>query len=168
MPNITEKEFINYISKVDKPRHTKQPSIKVEKIYDSIPSTYWKEHGYKKITRELFSSILKEFGKVSIDFWLHGYDLIFPCKLGRLCLVDVHKKIYINKNNKVVSNMKIDWNTTMKLWYKDEGAFKNKTIIRFDTDKITTFNYNKSTAEYRNKQFYKVFIKRRLLNNILK
>lgn len=164
---MTEQEFATNISKKKGKRHTKTNSTRIEKVYDSIPYRTWKTQGYKKPNRRLFAAILKEFGKVSIDFWLHGYDLIFPCQLGRLCLIDISKNITIDNKGKATSNMKTDWKTTLKLWNEDEEAYNKKIIIQYDRDKITSFSYNKGAAVYKNKQFYHVFIKRSLLTSIL-
>lgn len=57
-------------------------------------------------------------------------------------------------NGKLVYNNPIDWDATLRLWYKDEEAFKEKIVIKREIENIYFVHYNKGTAIYNNKRFY--------------
>ena len=55
---------------------------------------------------------------------------MFTIKLHLLYLLrkgDVY--IGIGNDGKLKTNLPIDWNKTLELWYEDEESYKNKTLI---------------------------------------
>ena len=58
--------------------------------------------------------------------------------------------------------MPIDWDRTLKLWYEDKEAFKNKTLIKVEEKEIYKVYYNRNIAEYKNKSFYQFNINKDL------
>ena len=65
-------------------------------------------------------------------------------------------------NGKLVNNLPIDWDTTLKLWAEDEESYKNRTIIKLEEDEIFIINYSKRTAIYNNKIYYQFNVNRKL------
>ena len=65
-------------------------------------------------------------------------------------------------NDKLVSNLPVDWDATLKLWAEDEKYYKNRTVVRLEEDDIFIINYNKKTAIYNNKMFYQFNVNRKL------
>ena len=57
-------------------------------------------------------------------------------------------------DGKLVTNLPIDWDATLKLWYEDEEAFNNKTLVRIENEEVFKVYYNKKEANYNNKSFY--------------
>ena len=47
-------------------------------------------------------------------------------------------------NGKLVYNNPIDWDATLRLWYKDEEAFKEKIVIKREVENIYFVHYNLS------------------------
>ena len=58
--------------------------------------------------------------------------------------------------------MPIDWDRTLKLWYEDEEAYKNKTLIKIEEKEIYKIFYNRNLADYTNKSFYQFNFNREL------
>ena len=76
----------------------------------------------------------------------------------------------IDENGNVKTNLPIDWDSTLKLWYEDEESYKNKTLLRLDEHEIYKVLYNQENANFNNRSFYEfVFnkdLKLRLKHNI--
>lgn len=104
-----------------------------------------KETDYRKIINALNQSLQ--------DQLLSGKDMKFPERLGR---VEVRKyKTFVNlEEDKIKTNLAVDWDKTLRLWYEDEEACDNKTLIRCETDEKFRIIYNKRKAKYNNKVFY--------------
>ena len=58
------------------------------------------------------------------------------------------------KNGKLVTNLPVDFDKTIRLWYEDEEAHKNKTVVRFEAREGFKIRYDKNMANYNNKIFY--------------
>ena len=75
-------------------------------------------------------------------------------------------------DGKLVTNLPIDWDKTLKLWYDDKESYDKKTLIKMEESEIFKVYYNKSRAEYNNKSFYQFKvnreIKKELKHNIKK
>ena len=92
----------------------------------------------------------------------------------RNCIKKLPKQIELI-NNKIQTNLPIDWDTTLKLWASDKEAYDNKTLIRLEEAEIFRVFYDKSKALYNNKSFYsfnlnrvvKLSLKRKLKEGVL-
>ena len=84
-----------------------------------------------------------------------------------MCEEPVYVKIV---DGKLKIGYPINWDKTIKLWYKDEEARKNKTLLRYEPKYIYHIKYNKYHAMYENQVFYEFdvnrFIKRALVKSI--
>lgn len=73
-------------------------------------------------------------------------------------------------DNKLRINYPVNWHDTIKLWFEDEEARKNKTLLRDESREGYTIKYNKYDANYENKCFYEFavnrFIKKALKDEI--
>ena len=89
--------------------------------------------------------------------------------MGRLELRKYDARITFD-GEKVKTNLPIDWDRTLKLWYEDEEAYNNKTLVKVEEKEIFKVYYNKQLANYQNMTFYSFNInrdlKRRLKYNI--
>ena len=54
----------------------------------------------------------------------------FICKLILYAYLHIYKLKF--ENNKLVTNLPIDWDNTLKLWQEDKEAYNNKTLIRME------------------------------------
>jgi hypothetical protein len=73
--------------------------------------------------------------------------------MGRL---ELRKRINKIKfvNGKLKTNLPVDWNATLKLWYNNPSSKHKKQLVR--QENINTFSvfYNRNKANYNNKSFY--------------
>ena len=81
--------------------------------------------------------------------------------------IDITPKIV---DGKLVISKPIDWDRTLKLWYEDNEAFKQRTLVKVENNDLFKIFYNKSKAKFNNKCFYEFQvnrdIKQRLKKNI--
>lgn len=164
------KEFTNKVLKLNSSRKhkvTNSYGIKDGYRYYRRTKAYKKteyiidEHQYYKITRMV--------NKLLAESLSEGDDIILPNRMGELELRKKEANIRY-KNNKLCTNLPINWYSTLKLWYEDEEAHKNKTLVKVEEKEIYKVHYNRAVANYNNKSFYDFIInksiRQRLKNNI--
>lgn len=154
-------EFSNNIRKVRGPRKHK---IKGSYgIYDGFK--YYRKIKPKNseyvLTESQYFHITRRINRILGDKLLEGEDITFPYRLGRLEIRKEEAKIVI-KDEKIKTNLPIDWNRTLKLWYEDQESYKNKTLIRAEEKEVYRVYYNRYVAEYTNKTFYQFNVNRDL------
>ena len=70
--------------------------------------------------------------------------------------------VYDIKSGKLKVSAPIDWDRTLKLWYEDEEAYKEKTLVKVEEKEIFKVYYNKQLADYSNQVFYEFNVNREL------
>lgn len=125
-----------------------------------IKKNKWLDIG-QPITEKEFGIIIKTIDNTLQDLLIAGKDVNLPHKMGRLEIRKFKAKIS-HRDGKVFTNLPIDWKRTLELWYEDEEAHKNKTLVRFEGLDRFIFYYNKTKANYTNKCFYKFTPTRKL------
>lgn len=106
------------------------------------------------ITELQFGKIIKAINLTLQDKLLEGKDVSFPNRMGRLEIRKFKAKIeYID--NKVVTTLPVNWKETLKLWWEDEEAHKNKTLVRHEGSDRFAIYFNREYANFANKSFYK-------------
>lgn len=154
-------DFINSVRKLDKPRkHKVNNSYGVYSAYKYIRKNKWFNIG-KPLTEHEFYSIIRKVNKYLSNNLLEGNDITLPNRMGRLELRKFDAKIEF-KNNKIKTNLPIDWDKTLKLWYEDEESYKNKTLVKVEEKEIFKIYYNRQLANYNNKTFYEFNVNREL------
>jgi hypothetical protein len=150
---MTYDEFKDQIKKVSQKRVYKVTHSKgVYDAYKYIRKHQWFNIG-RPLTEKEFYSIIRTVHKYMTQEFIEGKDITFPCRMGRL-EVRKYPVSYKIKDNKLVTNLPIDWNRTLKLWYEDEEAYKNKTLIKMEEKELFKIFYNKRIANYNNKAFF--------------
>jgi Na+-transporting NADH:ubiquinone oxidoreductase subunit NqrF len=87
------------------------------------------------------------------DEILKGKEVRFPRRMGALEIRKKPTKVeYID--GEIVDNLKVDWDTTLKLWYEDKESYDNKTIIKLETDETFLVYYHKRRAVFNNRSYY--------------
>jgi len=167
--NINFKSFINNIKKVNNKRvHSVTNSYGIIDGFNFYKLIRPKDKKYI-ITISQYRSITRLINNKLRELLSLGNDIELPYNMGNL---EIRKtKIrYINKNGKYTSDNSIDWNETLKLWYKDKDSYNKKTLIRSDSNIKYLIYYNKYKAKYINKSFYKFspnrVLKKMLIHNI--
>lgn len=92
--------------------------------------------------------------------------------MGRLELRKEYRGVYINEDGTMNITYPVDWKATLKLWFEDEEARNNKTLIRRTDQWVYRIYHDKWDATFNNKMFYDFtlnrYIKQKLKNNINK
>ena len=154
-------DFLNSIKKVNEPRvHKVRGSYGVYDAYKWIRKNRWLNIG-RCLTEHEFYSIIRKVNGYLADSFLHGNDIKLPHRMGRIELRKYDVRVSFD-GEKVKTNLPIDWDKTLKLWYEDEEAYKNRTLIKMEEKEIFKVYYNKSKADYTNKSFYQFNANREL------
>lgn len=149
---MTYEEFRIGVLKANQKKH----HFKVNNSYGAKDAYRWCiKHKMidKSISEKTFRIIINAFNQSLQDQLLKGGDINLPERMGR---IEVRKyDTHINlKDGKIITNLAIDWDKTLRLWYEDEEAYNNRTLVRCETAEKFKFIYNKGKAWYNNKTFY--------------
>lgn len=162
---MTYEEFKKKVQHVTSSRkHKVTNSLGTYDAYKWIRKNNWLNIG-RSLTEHEFYSIIRKVNKYLADDFLKGYDIKLPHRMGSIELRKYDANIYI-KDGKVKTNLPIDWDKTLKLWYEDEESYKNKTLIKVEEKEIYKIYYNKRLANYNNKVFYEFNINRELKKRV--
>ena len=153
--------FVNSIKKVNEHRtHKVNNSLGVYDSYKWIRKNKWLNIG-RPLTEHEFYSIIRKVNDYLADSLLHGEDIKLPHRMGRIELRKYNARINFD-GNKVKTNLPIDWDRTLKLWYEDDEAYKEKTLVKVEEKEIFKVYYNKQLADYNNQVFYGFNVNREL------
>lgn len=167
---MEEQEFRSNIRRVTGPRaHKVRGSLGVYDAYKYYRRNKPKDKKYILTESQYFTIIRRTNELLRLEL-LEGRDLVFPCKMGRIN-IRKYPAIITTEGKKIKTNLPIDWDTTLKLWYEDEECLKKKTLVRVRVPEIFRILYDKETALYNNKSFYQFSANRelkRLLRDTIK
>ena len=162
-----EEEFKREIKGVNKTR--------VHKVNNSLGTRdafkYYRAHRPKKhdyvLTSQQFLHIVRQVNNILRDNLANGEDVVFPERMGQL---ELRKRIPSStfEDGKLKTNLPIDWDATLKLWYEDEESYKKKRLVRHEAKEVFRVFYNKYNATYDNKSFYQFNTNRELKLRIKK
>lgn len=159
-------EFRRKILKINGPRkHKINNSFGVYNAYKLIRKNKWFNIG-KPISEHDFYKIVRTVNNKLADLLSKGHDINLPCQMGRLEIRKYDARITL-QGDKVVTNLPIDWDRTLKLWSEDEEAYQKRTLIKMEEKEIFSIYYNRTKAKYENKSFFQ-FQPNRQLKQILK
>ena len=167
-----EETYQEYISK-QKGKAGRSPrkvsnSFGVYDCFKLMRKNHWYNIG-RPLKEKEFYAIIRGVNKLLADNIVNGKTVKFPCRMGVLELRK-HKAGATFIDGKLKINYPPDWSETLKLWYEDEEARRNKTILRLENPWVYSVKYLRFPATYENKMFYQfqlnTFIKRALKDNI--
>lgn len=167
------KDFKSVIQGLQNTRtHKVTNSLGSYDAYKYIRKNKWFNIG-RSLTEHEFYQIIRRINNYLAEELINGNDVIFPNRMGKLELRKRNSLPVIDKNGNLKVTYAIDWDSTLKLWYEDEEAFNNKTLVRLPERNIFRIKYNKNTANYNNKSFMefqvnrniKVRLKQKIKNN---
>lgn len=163
---MEEKEFKQSIKRVTETRKHKVTGS--WGVYDAYK--WYRKHKPKDkrfiLTESQYFAIIRRVNEALRDEFIATGDLTFPNRMGRL-EIRKYPAIITTDGKKIKTNLPIDWNATLKLWYEDEESLKDKVLVRVNIPEIFRVYYNKSKANYNNKSFYQ-FTTNRELKKLLK
>lgn len=154
-------EFRRKILKVNGPRkHKLSNSFGVYHAYKHIRKNKWFNIG-KPVSEHDFYNIIRTVNNYLAELLSMGYDIKLPCQMGRLEIRKYAASISC-RNNKLVTNLPIDWDRTLKLWAEDEESYQKRILIKMEEKEIFKVYYNRSKANYANKSFFAFDVNREL------
>ena len=146
-------QFSKDIKKVNGPRHHKV--TKSIGVYDRYK--YIRKHKWMNIPRPLteheFYTIIRQMNMALCDIIVSGSEVVLPYRMGSLELRKKPARMSI-ENGKLVTNLPIDWDATLKLWYEDKDALESQTLVKVENEDIFKVCYDKARADYTNMCFY--------------
>lgn len=149
---MTYEEFRIGVLKANQRKH----HFKVHNSYGTKDAYRWAVK-HKLIERDLsekdFRKIINGLNQSLQDQLLQGKDIVFPELMGRIEIRKYPTFVGL-EGNRIRTNMAVDWDRTLRLWYEDEEAYNNKTLVRCETKERFKFYYNKQRAKYNNKMFF--------------
>lgn len=159
-----DKEWIIFKSSIQKLNekrvHKITNSLGVYDAYKWVRKNKWLNIG-RPLTEHEFYSIIRKVNDYLADSLVRGNDIKLPHRMGRLELRKYDVRISFD-GEKVKTNLPIDWDRTLKLWYEDEEAYKNRTLVKMEEKEIFKVYYNKHLADYNNQVFYEFNVNREL------
>lgn len=114
------------------------------------------------LTESQYFAITRKVNDLLAEELIKGEDVKFPHRMGRLEIRKNDREVRIGKNGEIITNLPIDWDQTLKLWYEDEEAYKAKTLIKVDEKEVFRVYYNRGFANYNNKSYYEFQVNREL------
>ena len=154
-------DFIKEVKKVNKERHHK-----VTNSYGSKDAF----HYYRKIkpndskyvlTDCEYLNIIRQINNQLRDKLINGEDVLLPERMGRLELRKTKTNFKI-VDGKIKTNLPIDWNATLKLWYDNPVCKQKKQLVKQENTETFKVYYNRNKANYNNKSFYEFKANREL------
>ena len=139
-------------------------SVGVYTFYKRIRKNKWYDIG-RPLKEHEFYSIIRGVNNLLAEEVALGHTINFPCKMGTLELRKYHPTAKF-VNGKLRVSFPVDWDKTLKLWYTDEEAKKEKILIRLEETDVYKVKYNKYKANYENKSFYEFSVNRDLKKSL--
>lgn len=146
-------QFAKRVRNNTKRVHKVTGSLGVYDAYKYIRKNKWFNIG-RPISENHFYRIIRGVNQLLADNLIQGEDVIFPLRMGALEIRKYDTVIKLNEDGSLYTNMAIDWNATMKLWYEDEESYIKKTLVRIEEKEIFKIYYNRGKANYPNKGYY--------------
>lgn len=145
-------------------------SVGVYDMYKLARKNGWYDIG-KAVSEKDFYAIIRGINNKLAEEIALGNTVTFPSRMGRLELRK-HSCGVSFEGGKLKITYPIDWSSTLKLWYEDAEAHKEKTLVRNEEPYVFYVKYVKRNATYNNQIFYKFelnnFIRKHLKENIKK
>ena len=154
-------DFRRKILKVDKPRtHKVRNSLGTYDSYKWVRRNKWLDIG-RPVTEHEFYTIIRQVNNLLAENILRGEDIVLPHRLGTIELRKYNTRVLF-RDGKLITNLPIDWDRTLKLWSEDEEAYKERTLVKMEEKETFKVFYNKRTANYENKSFMQFEVNRDL------
>lgn len=155
----TFEEFVGKVLKKRVKKHGKVcNSFGVYDAYKIIRKNKW--YGIDRpLTEHEFYTIIRSINLLLADELSKGNEVVFPYRMGSLELRK-SKRGAAFKEGKLKISYPVDWQATLKLWYDDIEAQKDKILIRVENDTVYHIKYNKYKAVYNNKGYYQFVVNR--------
>lgn len=133
---------------------------------------FFKEMYKSDISKKKYNKIISEYNEAMGKLLIEELTHTLPNRMGKLEILKDKRKVYENKEGKIINNKPIDWKATNNLWNNNQAAKDKKILIRHENKHTNGYvfriYYNKSTANYKNKTVYSFSPIRTLKRSITK
>ena len=148
----TYTEFIARVKKLGVRKHKITGSYGV---YDAYKYYRKRKPDNKKyvLTESQYFAIIRNIHTKLIADFLKGIDIYFPCLMGQIEVRQHSIEPKLSDTGKLVYNAPIDWSKTLKLWYEQPEAYKNKILIKQENREYYSIIYSKKNAKYKNQSY---------------
>lgn len=154
---MTKEDYILAITKAATPKN-----FEVTNSY-GINDVY---HLYKgNISRKDFGMIIKEVNKRMAKVLSKGEEVILPHRMGKLELRKRETKTVI-KNDKIKTNLVVDWRKTLDLWYEDESSYESRKLVRIECPEVYKLFYNRHMVNCPNISYFEFRTNRNMKHKI--
>lgn len=161
------REFRKEVQKVNDARvHKVTGSLGSYDAYKYIRKNKWFNIG-RPLKEGEFYRIIRKINEYLAEELTKGNEVKLPHRMGTLEIRKKPSRIAII-DGQLVTNLPINWDATLKLWYEDKESFDNKTLVRVENEEIFKVYYNKKDANYNNKSFYEFRPNRQVQRNLTK
>jgi hypothetical protein len=162
---MTYEEYRDKIKKVKEPRNRR-----IKNSYYYLDA--WKYYvrttpGQHHIPYNLCCKVIRSINQYMMNTIVEEGSVKLPYGLGELTVV-VSTSTPKMKNGKLKVPNKIDWDATLKLWYEDKEAEKNKIVVRRRNSRRLIFYYIKKRHRVNNIMFYNFRFLREYVNKVVK
>lgn len=106
------------------------------------------------LTESQFYAIIRKVNQEIVDHLLTYSSVPLPFKFGELIIQKFDKTPRINERGELVHNTCIDWGETLRLWYEDDEAFREKTLVYMTTTSQYKVLFYKAKAMFPYQGFY--------------
>lgn len=120
-----------------------------------------RERSYYKMNEYQYYKLIRTVNEYLVDLLFSNARVELPDGLGELLVLNKPAKVSF-KDGKLITNRPVNWDATLRLWFEDPQAEKNKTLVRWDTDNVVNIVYRKTKSSFKNKSFYEFQVIRRI------
>lgn len=128
--------------------------------YKDIRKEKWFNIG-RPVKEKEFYAIIRSMNNILADKIANGETIVFPARMGKIELRKMEKGATI-VNGKLRVTYPVNWEETIRLWFEDEEARKNKTLLRDENKYVYRTKYGKYNATYENKIFYQFVLNKKI------
>lgn len=158
-----EKSFSEFLRDTVKAKEPKKIGKKKGSmdLYRHYVNTDKTKDGSFNIPYKLWSAILKDWSEFFFEELFNTGEFNLPFACGSFYVI---KRSYKPKmiNGELIYNAPVDWGRTMKLWYRDPEAKKNKVLVKIEpcTKYLIRFKMARKRQSSPNKFYYSGVVSR--------
>lgn len=159
-----DKSFEDFRKEVQKVHASRKStitnSVGVRQAFLFLQKRKWKDVG-KPIKEQQFQHIIRSVNEKLGQLLIENKQLTLPQGMGALEVRLLNNRPRY-RDGKLVLPQMINWDATLKLWYEDPEAMKDKVLIRDTMDLAVKVYYNKAGTVFVNKGYYEFLLNRNL------
>lgn len=151
-------EFRTENIRIGKKKFRVTNSFGVYDAYKWIRKNKWVGIG-RSVTEHDFYAVIRQINKIVAKEIIDGNAFVLPSRMGKLELRKYKRGVSIVDGTLKIT-YPVDWGKTWRLWYEDEECREKNVLLRDEQKYVYKVYYDKSTANYENKRFYKFTLNR--------